>query len=279
MLRLALCSWSCACYVYGSMLRSPITPGNTGLDGGATVCHDADMRLTDRDARILHSLDRFGQLDAGHIWQLHFTGLKSRTSWDQVVGRLLDGKYLHRLGSRNAKGQGSGKMVYQLGVEGQRYVRKRATNRPRFSAVYEHRLAIADVYVELMAEEATGRITLLSYFTEPDCHMSLAGVTVRPDFYAVIRNNETGRQGALWVEVDRDKENRPEIERKVGDYVAVLADWENTQKALGTLPSVLFLADTEVGRNNLMSYLRSVDEAYKAYFLVDDLKGWATRLK
>lgn len=248
------------------------------LGGGATVCHDVDMRLTTRDADLLHSLDRFGQLDSGQIWTAHFPGLKSKKSWEDVYTRLERQKFIARMGRRMLRGdaKGSAPLVWQLDVEGLRFLGKRGTLRRRYAAVSEHRLRVADAFLSLCAEEDAGKLKILGYFTEPDCHMKLAGVTVRPDLYVVIRIGEE-EPIALWLEIDRDKENRPEIQRKVRDYMTVLKAWQEVQKELGYVPNVLFLADTEIGRFNLESYLRNKTEGFESYFGVDDLDGWAGR--
>lgn len=262
------------------MRDAPYIPGITGIDGEATLCHHGDMRLTARDASILHSLDRFGQLDAGHIWRLHFPGLKSRTSWDQVSQRLLKDKYIARMGRRMVMGDGSGsgKSVFQLGAEGWRFLGKRGVFRPRFTAVSEHRLKIADAFMELCAEEDAGRIKIRGYYTEPDTHMKLAGVTVRPDFYVDIELIAASEQHRYWLEIDRDNESRTEIERKARDYVAVYDGWREVREVLDPIPRVLFLSDTEIGRNNLEGYLKGRRGAYEGMITVDDLQGWAGRI-
>ena len=250
------------------------------LDDGASLCHAEAMRLTQRDADILHSLDHFGQLDSGHIWDLHFHGLKSKKSWDQVSSRLTRDRFIVKLGRRMVMGDGagSGKAVYQLGAEGARFLGRRGAFRLRFSAVSEHRLKVADAFTELRALEHAGMIKLLGYLCEPDSHMRLAGVTVRPDLFVDFQDIGRGVQIRLWLEIDRDKENRPQIEAKIRDYVHVFDDWQTVREVLDPIPRVVFLADSEIGRHNLLGYLKGKTGDWPDLFVVDDLAGWAARL-
>lgn len=237
------------------------------------------MRLTSRDASILDSLDRFGQLSSAHIWQQHFPGLKSKTSWDQVCTRLIDGKYIIRMGRRMLMGdsKGSAPAVYQLGPNGWLFLGKRGKFRPRFTAVSEHRLKVADAFAQLCEQEDAGAIKIRGYYTEPDTHMKLAGVTVRPDFFADIELIATSEQLRLWIEVDRDKENRPEIERKLRDYVAVYRGV--TKAEIDPVPEVLFLADTDLGLMNLKNYMHGKLGEYEHLFKLDHIEGFAKRLE
>lgn len=253
------------------------------LDARASLCHAEDVRITSRDLDILHSLDRFGQLDSGHLWMLHFQGLKDTRSLEHVRKRLVAHKLIAKLGRRAvaAGGAGSGKEVYQLGPEGARILGKRGAFRPRYSAVREHSMQVGDAWAELCRAEEAGRLKVLGYLTEPDCHMKLAGVTVRPDLYVDLLLD--GEQLRYFVEVDRDKENRGDIERKVRDYVAVFDNWQEVREVLDPLPRVLFLSGSDIGRHNLASYLKGRTKAqsqdWADMFLIDDPSGWADRIQ
>ncbi|MDR6794708.1 hypothetical protein J2X12_004144 [Pseudarthrobacter oxydans] len=136
---------------------------------------------------------------------------------------------------------------------------------------------MADAFAELCKREDKGEIKVRGYYTEPDSHMKIAGVTVRPDFFADLELVATSEQLRLWIEVDRDKENRPEIERKLRDYVAVYTGV--TKDEIDPVPAVLFLADTDLGLVNLENYMHGKLGEYEHLFSVDHIEGFADRLK
>ncbi|WP_160665108.1 replication-relaxation family protein [Pseudarthrobacter sp. ATCC 49987] len=237
------------------------------------------MRLSNRDADILHSLDRFGQLSAGHIWQLHFSVLKSKTSWDNVAKRLVRDKFIVRMGRRQVQGdgKGSGPAVYQLGAVGWQYLGKRGKFRPRFTAISEHRLRVADVFAQLCEREDRGEIKIRGYYCEPDTHMRLAGVTVRPDFFVELELTDKSELVSLWIEVDRDNESRIEIEKKIREYIAVFDGVRPGE--IETVPSVLFLAETDIGLRNLQGYMHGKLGAYEHMFELMHIEGFANKVK
>lgn len=233
-----------------------------------------------RHADILRFVDSFGQLDSKQIQALLFGDAGSETSFRRAQKALVAEKYLIRMGQRSVvgHGRGTGPAVYQLGANGWLFLGKRGKySRPRFSAVSEHRLKVADAFVQLCEQEDAGAIKIRGYYTEPDTHMKLAGVTVRPDFFADIELIATSEQLRLWIEVDRDKENRPEIERKIRDYVAVYRGV--TKAEIDPVPEVLFLADTDLGLVNLKNYMHGKLGEYEHLFTVDHIEGYAARLK
>jgi hypothetical protein len=174
-------------------------------------------------------------------------------------------------------GKGSGAAVYQLGANGWLFLAKRGKFRPRFTAVSEHRLKVADAFAQLCEQEDAGLIKIRGYYTEPDTHMKLAGVTVRPDFFVDLELVTTSEQLRLWIEVDRDKENRPDIEKKLRDYVAVYRGV--TKAEIDPVPEVLFLADTDLGLMNLKNYMHGKLGEYEHLFKLDHIEGFAARLE
>lgn len=241
--------------------------------------YTADMRINARHEDILHSLDRFGQLDSRHIQQLHFPTAKSRTSFARAQERLVDDKFIVRMGQRavSGAGKGSGPAVYQLGAVGWQYLGKRGKFRPRFTAISEHRLRVADVFAQLCDREDRGEIKIRGYYCEPDTHMRLAGVTVRPDFFVELELTDKSEVVVLWIEVDRDNESRIEIEKKLREYVAVFDGVQPGE--IETVPSVLFLAETDIGLRNLEGYMHGKLGAYEHMFELMHIAGFADKIK
>ena len=257
-----------------------MTSGNIGLWRGTNLFYAEGMRLTDRDADILHSLDRFGQLTTGHIRRLHFPDNKSNTSLDRVAARLVRDKFITRMGRRQVQGdgKGSGQAVYQLGAVGWQYLGKRGKFRPRFTAISEHRLRVADVFQQLCEREDRGEIKIRGYYCEPDTHMRLAGVTVRPDFYVEYDPvDATDETRALWIEVDRDNESRVEIEKKIREYLSVFDGV--TEEDIDIVPRVLFVAETDIGLRNLQGYMHGKLGEYGHMFELMHIDGFANRLE
>ena len=241
--------------------------------------YTADMRLTGNHAEIIRSLDRFGQLDSHHIRRLHFPTAKSRTSFARAQAQLVRDKFIVRMGQRTVQGdgKGSGPAVYQLGVNGWQYLGKRGKFRPRFTAISEHRLRVADVFQQLCEREDRGEIKIRGYYCEPDTHMRLAGVTVRPDFYVELELLEESELLSYWIEVDRDNESRQEIEKKLREYVAVFDGV--TADEIEVVPRVLFVAETDIGLRNLQGYMHGKLGEYGHMFELMHIEGFADKLK
>lgn len=239
------------------------------------------MRLYQRDIDLIHFVGHFGQADFGHMWTAHFYELKSRNSLDQVLSRLTKAKYLHRMGQRMVKGDGvgSGKTVYQLGTEGIRLITKRGADRPRYTSINEHALTTVDAYIQLVEEERKGRLRIIGYLAEPESHMRLGGVTVRPDLYVEVELTNTGEQLAYWLEIDRDTEGPRQVGDMVRRYTAVFDDWQEASKVLDPLPRVLFLSSSEQAAWRLQKGVAGLLGVHGDVFLFDQLEGWAERVK
>ncbi|MEW1951065.1 replication-relaxation family protein [Pseudarthrobacter sp902506025] len=237
------------------------------------------MRMVSKHADILRSVDRFGQLSSAHIQQLYFPTAKSRTSFARPAKQLVEEGFLVRMGQRQVRGhgKGSGPAVYQLGVAGWHYLGKRGKFRPRFTAVSEHRLRVADVFAQLCEREDRGEIKVQGYYCEPDTHRPLAGVTVRPDFFVELELTDKSELVSLWIEVDRDNESRLEIEKKIREYVAVFDGVRPGE--IETVPSVLFLAETDIGLRNLQGYMHGKLGAYEHMFELMHIEGFADKVK
>lgn len=218
-------------------------------------------------------------LTSGQIWRFHFAGVQSKTSLDRVLARLVRDKLIARLGRRQVLGDGagSGQAVYQLAANGWLYIGHRGKFSPRFRAISEHRLRVADAFAQLCDREDAGEIKVRGYHTEPDTHRRLAGVTVRPDFYIEVELIEAGEVAYMWLEIDRDNEGRAQIEKKAREYVAVYEG--ATPAEIEVIPTVLFLVENELSRRTLEGYLHGKTGAYSHMFGVDMLDGFANRLK
>jgi hypothetical protein len=168
----------------------------------------------------------------------------------RILGRLE-----RRIGGRRA---GSAGFSYYLGPAGQRVIAYwrgdglvRGRLRPEPGGRYvRHRLAVSDLYVQLVLAERSGQLELLGFDAEPDCWRSyvdgFGGRTlVKPDAFA--RLGLGAYEDSFFVEVDLASESRPVLARKLRAYVDYFQSGHE-QTAHGVFPRVLVLTTSEERR-------------------------------
>lgn len=212
------------------------------------------MRLTARDVAIIESVNRFGQLSSGHVWRFHFDNT-NRNSLDRVLRRLTALKLLARIERRMVGGDrgGSGQYVYQLGAMGHDYLGKRGKFAPAHRTVKRHILEIADAFADFRDAERAGDVKILSYLTEPDSHMEIVGVTVRPDLFIEVELIGRGEGVSLWLEIDRGFEGPGVIAAKVSGYVQIMAN--ATSGDIETVPAIVFVVPDALRQRTIQSVL------------------------
>lgn len=237
------------------MLDGAASLGTAGLGDRANLLYSDGMRLSFRDASLLEFLDHVGQLDSNQIWQLLFAECKSKTSWNQVSKRLVRDKFIMYMGQRPVEKtlRGSGPAVYQLGPTGWQFLGKGGVFRPRFTSIDKHCLKIGDVFAQFREQEDLGNLKILGYSTEPNSHNKIAGVTLRTDLYVEVMLTGSDEPLHIMIEVDRNTENKTQIQRKVADYITML-DWA-TKDEIEREPHVVFLTESDIGVSNLNRYM------------------------
>ncbi|MEU6351058.1 replication-relaxation family protein [Streptomyces sp. NPDC047072] len=114
-------------------------------------------------------------------------------------------------------------------------------------AFLAHRLAITELYVQLVEEHRVGGPTVSRFEAEPDCWRFYLGgygerSSVKPDAY--LRLELDRRELSWFVEIDRGTEAPRHIAAKCAVYAAYeLADVEQRQR--GVFPGILFIVPTE----------------------------------
>ncbi|NQD41431.1 replication-relaxation family protein [Glutamicibacter halophytocola] len=233
------------------------------------------MRMTSRDAAIVETVNRFGQLSSGHIWQLHFHNT-NKNSLDRVLKRLVEKKLLSRIERRlvGGNGGGSGQYVYQLGSMGHDFLGKRGKFTPAHRTVKHHMLEIVDAYVQFVEAEKSGRIRVLNYFAEPDSHIDIAGAKLRPDLFIEYELLGEGEAASYWIEVDRGFESVSVISSMVARYVHAME--HATVKDIETVPAVLFIVPDAQRKRNIDTVIRREAKAYADMFSVEMRESFIT---
>lgn len=209
-------------------------------------------RLSERDLGILRSVARLQFVSSPLLQRLHFgldehTPLGAARTTRRVLERLTKQRLLIRL-DRTIGGvrAGSSGHIYALGPVGARLV-QRERPRPRFrepsTTFLRHRLAIAELYVEIVEQARAGRFELLAHETEPACwrrYATLGGEVgiLKSDLRLTLG---VGDYETHWfIEVDLGTEHLPALLRKCRQYEAAFLAGDE-QRACGLFPRVLFL--------------------------------------
>jgi hypothetical protein len=218
------------------------------------------MELSVRDQQVIRLVAHFQQLSTSHIAVVIF-GERSATPVDRSLHRLVEQKYLVRIGRRSSnplKG-GAGAHVYQLGPRGWWWTKKPGRFFKR--AVSEHTLKMADVYAELVLAERAGVIKLIH---ESEWHVLLeypVAEEIRADIYTELGVYATKRRIHAYLEIDLGTERPRRIEEKLRGYAKEYGSREG-----GVWPYVLFIVpdgwrESEINRvikRNAHAHLFSV---------------------
>lgn len=178
---------------------------------------------------MVGAVARFHQLSARQVQSLLFSSHSSQTPCDRALRRLVDENYLARVERRLVGGRqgGSGQYVYQLGRRGF-FLMGDGRFEPRRTINF-HALAVADTYLKLREFEAVGQLTIEGFSTEPDCHVDIAGIQVKPDLFADLVIGD--QRVWLWFEVDLGTESQKQVRAKLDVYrraydVVDVAEWQ-----------------------------------------------------
>ncbi|MGN6188220.1 MAG: replication-relaxation family protein [Conexibacter sp.] len=221
-------------------------------------------QLTARDYAIVDTLDRLRLATTAQLGRLHVTDGTPASNARQirrVLARLVSLGVVSRL-DRQVGGvrAGSAAYVYTLDVAGQylasmagpaggRRLRRPWTPGLAFIA---HRLAVSEVYVELVEAERTGALELLAFDAEPFCWRRSGTDTLKPD--AFVRLGVGAYEHAAFVELDRATESGPAITRKLRAYVRHFRNGAE-QARFGFFPQVVFLVPDESRRAALAALI------------------------
>lgn len=226
-----------------------------GLAGAEVKTPDSRevLELAGRDRQIVQAVARFKQLSSSQIRKLIFH-TSSHTPLDRALHRLTNQQFLIRIERRIVGGSrgGSGQYCYALGRRGY-YMRFGGGFRPDRVIRY-HTLAIADCFIAIKQLEDQGVLAVSGYSTEPDCHIVLGGVQLKPDMYLDLR---TARESLkLFIEQDMGTENQKQLRGKLETYFKAWSDADARNH-----PQHLFVRDDQ--GNKLMEEVLVEDKWIK----------------
>lgn len=221
--------------------KQVLTSIDVGVRADASVAYTLLVQLNSKQREILTYVSRFQQLSTKQIKALVYPG-QPFDPQRRTLDELLKYKLLVRVNQRMHGGPvgGSQMYVYQLGSEGRKhyYSGRRGTA----TVINYHSLAIADVFVQLKDAERDRQAKLFNYATEPDTHIELGGVLLKPDLYIDIGIRATNQRRAVWIEVDLGTERQKQVLEQATAYK--LAYQSRSEYPLDVYPTVVFLASS-----------------------------------
>lgn len=199
----------------------------------ASVIAEVSSRLSERDYAILRSVDQHQFLATGHIETFHF-GHVAPTARGRVarraLARLRDLRVIvtlqHTVGGVRAGSHGK---VYGVDTVGDRLLRDRDGARARSPReptlrFLNHRLAVADSHVLLVAAHRAQRIDLTDSAVEPAAWRTFTGIggarlILKPDLYIETAAGPHSDLVTAWfLEIDLGTESIPTLLKKCHDY-------------------------------------------------------------
>ena len=213
--------------------------------------------LTDRDGAVLDSLNRLRLATTAQLGALHFSGGATAEAdaraCRRTLARLRNARLVHPLDRRvGGVRAGSAGITWALGVAGQRLLarggvpRRPWTPSPDF---IDHRLAITQLYVDLMTTSGPGRVH--RFEAEPDSwrRYPAAGggrVWIKPDAFLMVRSTDYDQVD--YLECDLATESPVVIARKAVAYRQHLQSGQGQREHDGIYPFVTFTVPTEQRR-------------------------------
>jgi hypothetical protein len=206
--------------------------------------------LTDRDRRALHTVSRFGVVSGAQLqallWRevsLSARGRVARRGLARLVRLDVLQPLARRVGGERA---GSASTTFAVGRAGQyllqsgRRVRAAYTPGARYLA---HRLAVAQLYVDLHAAERQQPVELLSFDPEPECwrpYMAGFGArqVLKPD--AFLKLATADYELSWFIEIDMATEALPTVKAKALRYHEYFQTGTE-QAERGVFPRVLWI--------------------------------------
>lgn len=248
--------------LHRSIGSAALTSGDMPPAPAARSVPSQGMHILARDMEVLKLVARFGQLSTPQIRTLIFHEQRSRTPCDHTLRRLEKNGLLAlvnqplpggRQGGRNVNVYNLGAQGWPIFMEGRRKVSR---------VVSAHRLAIADVYIQLVQAQRDKQLKVVAYATEPDSHLELGGAYLKPDLYVdlIIRQpDDSGIAKPLWIEVDLGTERQKQLLEQVAAYKAA---WHaRADYPLDRYPGVLFVATSDDRAREITYWLKRAGEA------------------
>lgn len=246
--------------------------------------------LTPRDRDLLQSLFTHKFLTTSQMYDLHFWNHHSYASGIRACTRVLERLRGHRLVHRLERptggiGGGSSSFVWTLDAAGDRFTRRANESAPNSRSrtfvpttmFLMHTLAIADVHIQLVEGERSGRFDIIETQFEPHnwrrfLTRSGADRVLKPDLYVALATSEF--DDFYFIEVDRGTESIPTLIRKCVVYEAHRRSGDE-QARLDLYPLVVWLVPTAARRDLLRRSIeaqKTLDSRLFTICLTDDFR-------
>ena len=203
------------------------------------------MTISDSERRVISLLDYFKQATTTQLRSIVFPDSKSRTTSDRVLKKLLRGNYVIHVERRRLVGGGrggGGEYVWALGPAGWRICDRPGRFR-REGAIDYHALTITDLYSRLRTSEREGAIKLDGFTPEPECHLNVGGIYLKPDLLVEV-SRANGRRLTSWLEIDMSTQRPARLNEKMDRYqqaYKTISDESLQQFNDGSFPLVVFV--------------------------------------
>ena len=235
--------------------------------------------LTERDRAIVTDIDRFGFLTTRQIERLHFSLVPESTvparSTYRAIKRLADWGVIEHIDRRiGGVRAGSASFVWRLAPVGVRIVAQsneaRARRKEPALRFLDHRLAVADVAIDLTEAARVGRFELVEFSTEPTTwrpYLSAGGVreVLKPDGFAITALGDF--EDYWFLEIDRSTESLPTIIKQCTQYARYRRTGD-AQQAYGVFPLVVWVVPDEVRRTAIERAIAASDLDSSAFRVV-----------
>ena len=227
------------------------------------------LQPSERDLAVIRLIARLNHATSHHIHALLFHGL-SRNRCLDVLNRLTKLQYIERTDKVPLYGSagGAAHYIYRLARRGHWLLQTDEPQafRPRRQAA-AHSLAVADCVVIFRDLERRG-LVIYALQLEPDCHVVLGGVDLKPDLYVDLQHPRAGHM-RLMVEMDMSSQGRRRILQKCWLYIRALEHLSEAEaRQWSPWPVILFVAVDAERKRELTYILREVPEEYRRLFQV-----------
>ncbi|MGH9247285.1 MAG: replication-relaxation family protein [Acidimicrobiales bacterium] len=209
--------------------------------------------LSERDTALLVAVGALHVVGTGQLRRLLFWDLTEQGSVraaQRTLARLHHAGLVERLDRRiGGMRPGSSMFLWRLSSAGARIVwpdhNKWRRREPGLGHL-AHVLDVAEVVVRLHEAARSGACRIIEVQTEPECWRRFNAPwgdkrILKPDLRVTV--GVEGGEMHRFVEVDRDSEHRPVIDRKLAAYIHAWKDGGETYRA-GVFPGVLWIVPT-----------------------------------
>lgn len=236
-------------------------------------------RLTERDWRIVETVNRLRLVSGNQLERIHFgalTGHSRTVVRGRVLRRLTNWRVLAVLPRRvGGAARGSAGSVFALGSAGARLWawRQAASNaKPRVrqpgiptERSIRHTLAVSELYAGLVEQARARSAHVLTFEAEPAAWWPNGlGGYIKPDAYTVLSHDNVREH--WWVEVDLATESLATMKRQLLVYLDFIARGQLGPN--GVVPRVLVSTSSEARRAALHALVTHLPDPAPALFVV-----------